>query len=411
MSFLGNFSIRTKITFMFVAITLLGIFLSSAFSIYSISNDIRSDVQDKLESNLEFKSEILLNSLDSQKDEIVILSKMLESELAIGEGSTHIYSSINAFFETASDFKEIFLIDSNGSIIFSTDAAQIGKISSGNEYFTNTIDSVYVKPVYYSTNLQEPTMTISAPIKDSKNETSYILVGRIDLNSMNQIMTDRTRMGETGETYLVNSFNYVVTELRFEENAVFKKTMFTDEVKDCISGSSGSKEYSDYRGNTVRGNYHWIPELKLCMLFEIDIEEANAPVKEAVNLVLMTSVVISVLVIIAGIIFSGTLTKPIRELANFSGKLKQGKLDSKYVIDSKDELGALSKAFDEMRLGLKDRNDLLNSLLETFKGKFGNLANILVRKSIQELVDKNPRISKILPPTLKKIIKVVKKHG
>ena len=53
-----------------------------------------------------------------------------------------------------------------------------------------------------------------------------------------------------------------------------------------------------------------------------------------------------------------------------------------------------------MRLGLKDRNQLLNSLLNTFKGKFGNLATILVRKNVQELVKKNPRIGKILPKSL-----------
>ena len=405
MNLLGNFSIRTKIIFMFVAITLLGIFLSSMFSIYSISNDIHSDVQDKLESNLDFKSEIILNSLDAQKDEIELLSNVIEFELSHGEGLDHSYHHMSTLFETNKEFKELFLIDKNGGIIFSTNAAQIGKLKSDNEYFTNALDSVYVKPVYYSANLQEPTMTISAPIKNSKNETLYILVGRIDLDSMNKIMTDRTRMGETGETYLVNSFNYVVTELRFEENAVFKKTMFTDSVKDCLSGGSGSKEYSDYRGNTVLGNYRWIPELKLCMLFEMDNEEANAPVKEAVNLVLMTSVVISVLVIIAGIIFSGTLTKPISKLVEFSRKLRQGKLDSRYIIDSSDELGALSKAFDEMRIGLKDRNDLLNSLLETFKGKFGNLANILVRKNIQKLAEKNPRILKILPKSLSSIIR------
>jgi HAMP domain-containing protein len=390
---------------MFVAITLLGIFLSSAFSIYSISNDIHSEVQDKQEENLKFKSEMILSGLESQKDKIELISKISENELSTGEDITHMYTNINAFFETNNDFKEIFLIDKTGEIIFSTDAAQTGKLSSEDEYFTNALDAVYVKPVYYSASLQEPTMTISAPIKNHNNETVYVVVGRVDLNSMNEIMIDREYLGRTGETYLVNSFNYVVTELRFEENAVFKKTMFTDGVKDCLSGSSGSKEYSDYRGNTVIGNYHWIPELKLCMLFELDKEDVNAPVKDAVNLVLITAIIMSALVIVLGVIFSGTFTKPLSKLVEFSGKLRQGKLDSSYVIDSRDELGALSKAFDEMRLGLKDRNDLLNSLLETFKGKFGNLANILVRKNIQQLSEKNPRIMKILPKSLQRVIK------
>jgi len=56
-------------------------------------------------------------------------------------------------------------------------------------------------------------------------------------------------------------------------------------------------------------------------------------------------------------------------------------------------------------LGLKDRNDLLDSLLKTFKGKFGNIATILVRKDVSELINKNPRIEKILPSYLRKSVK------
>ncbi len=52
---------------------------------------------------------------------------------------------------------------------------------------------------------------------------------------------------------------------------------------------------------------------------------------------------------------------------------------------------------------------MLNSLLNAFKGKFGNIATIIVRKNIQELVKKNPRIEKILPKNLGITISKAKK--
>jgi len=91
---------------------------------------------------------------------------------------------------------------------------------------------------------------------------------------------------------------------------------------------------------------------------------------------------------------------PLDKLTKATKQIKTGNLNYQVKIKTKDELEELANSFDDMRLGLKDRNDLLNSLLTTFKGKFGNLATILVRKNVQELVNKNPRIAKILPKSL-----------
>ena len=116
---------------------------------------------------------------------------------------------------------------------------------------------------------------------------------------------------------------------------------------------------------------------------------------------------------------SRSISKPIQELTKASAELKKGNLDYKVKVKSKDEIGELAETFNQMRLKLKqreeiavkDRNELLNSLLNTFKGKFGNIVTILVRKNIQELVKKNPRIKKILPKSLSKSITESKKTG
>ena len=97
------------------------------------------------------------------------------------------------------------------------------------------------------------------------------------------------------------------------------------------------------------------------------------------------------------------ITKPIENLAKNTRKIAKGKLNEEINPEGDDEIKGLSKSFNEMRIGLKDRNDLLNSLLKTFKGKFGKVAIILVRHNIDELIKKNPRIKKILPDSLKKI--------
>ncbi|MBU2561175.1 MAG: HAMP domain-containing protein [Nanoarchaeota archaeon] len=105
-------------------------------------------------------------------------------------------------------------------------------------------------------------------------------------------------------------------------------------------------------------------------------------------------------IVFVSLLISRSVTIHIKKLTEAAKNIHQGNLDFEIKIKSEDEIGELARTFDDMRLGLKDRNDLLNSLLKTFKGKFGNLATILVRKNVQELVEKNPRIKGILPKSL-----------
>ena len=132
-----------------------------------------------------------------------------------------------------------------------------------------------------------------------------------------------------------------------------------------------------------------------------------------VKVVLMSIVVVVVLSILLGFFLSRSISKPVQELTKASEELKKGNLDYEVKIKSKDEIGGLAETFDEMRTELKrrssqdikDRETLLNSLFEAFKGKFGNVALIVVKKNIKDLIEKNPRIMKIIPKPLADSIK------
>ncbi len=108
---------------------------------------------------------------------------------------------------------------------------------------------------------------------------------------------------------------------------------------------------------------------------------------------------------VLGAYIANSVSKPLQKLTEVTKKISKGKLNTTCKIDSKDEVGELANSFENMRVGLKDRNDLLNSLLKTFRGKSGGIASILVKKNIKELVKKNPRIIKIIPNSISKSIK------
>jgi len=139
------------------------------------------------------------------------------------------------------------------------------------------------------------------------------------------------------------------------------------------------------------------------------LDKINNAKKESITFMIYSTFISLIILglIIYLIIFY--FTKPIKKLTKCADRIKKGNLNKKCRIKTKDELEDLAQSFDEMRLAIKDRNDLLESLLKSFKGKFGNIATILARKNIEKLVKKNPRTEKILPKSLKKTIKRSKK--
>jgi len=75
-------------------------------------------------------------------------------------------------------------------------------------------------------------------------------------------------------------------------------------------------------------------------------------------MVMIVLLMVSILAIVIGIFLSRSISKPVHELTKAAKKFKKGNLGHKIKVQSKDELGELAETFDEMRLGLKDRNDV-----------------------------------------------------
>ena len=80
--------------------------------------------------------------------------------------------------------------------------------------------------------------------------------------------------------------------------------------------------------------------------------------------------VAALLVILAAWIIARITTRPIRKLTIASREIASGELEQKIIIESRDEVGELAHAFNEMSLKLKE-------LVETISGDRARLASIL----------------------------------
>ena len=273
------------------------------------------------------------------------------------------------YLEAQTNFLDFSIIRaSDGLILVSTREELEGKYREDEAFFIEGQQATYIGNVNYEVTLSEQVMHISTPVKDEGGAVIAVLVGHLNLADISDIMTRRTGLRKTEETYLVNSFNFMVTESRFEPGASLKKAVYTEGVNDCLAHHDGTGFYDDYRGVPVIGAYRWMPEREMCIVTEIEQSEALAPTLDLRSSIFFIGLVIGLGVTGVGVFFARTITTPVRQLVKGTGEIGQGHLDYRVGTAAKDEIGQLSRAFDQMAETLKvttvSRDELAQEVAE-----------------------------------------------
>lgn len=255
------------------------------------------------------------------------------------------------------DFKELFIINNYDLVEVSTKKEHEGKIKSSEGYFIEGKKRTYIQSFYYDLTQQEPTITISTPVKNEDQETIGVLVAIIDPEEINKIMTERSGLGETGETILVNKFNLLVSKSRFIEGIEFKKVIHAQVVKNCLNEESGYSQYEDYRDIQALVNYKWMPELKVCLITKIDASEGLKPINKLRTTIILIDIGVIMIGILLGLLLSRAITNPLEKLVKGTNELAKSNFNHRIKIKTNDELEILGKSFNKTAEQLKQAHD------------------------------------------------------
>ena len=119
--------------------------------------------------------------------------------------------------------------------------------------------------------------------------------------------------------------------------------------------------YVDYRDELVIGTHHAIKGMDWCLLAKIDAEEAFAPVHKLVRLMILLFMILLAVSGIVAFFTAKNITRPIIKLRRKTYEIEKGNWDYQVIIDTQDEIGQFSKAFDNMTVRLKNARDELQS--------------------------------------------------
>lgn len=179
---------------------------------------------------------------------------------------------------------KVFVLDANGEIVASTNVEDIGLNHFGKDYFLNAKQEPYIDDIASLDLENKRSLLVSALVKKGDTgEFLGVIVTVFSLDLLNDIVTDRTGLGDTGEIVLAyrdeNGDAVFFTDRRFEgdlnaRSVIPKEELDVPITQALLKRSGPLLNYVDYRGNVVFSEIRYIEETDWGLVAKIDKREA-----------------------------------------------------------------------------------------------------------------------------------------
>ncbi|MFH1309285.1 MAG: ATP-binding protein [Candidatus Omnitrophota bacterium] len=359
MRFFRNLSIPVKILFIF---ELTGIMLTIAAGtvVIKISNQ---SLTTQIEHHYLEKAQSSINALNVfMQKEVDILRDMAQNEIFTNEKI-----SINEITEYLNRKKEIYgyksvgYLNKNSTKVIGTDISCISEEKQARFLLSEEFligKRKVCRCVCFSESDQEPLICLAVPIKDSDGNILGLITVKKDFSDIEKIFHEI----KEDKTFIV-LFDEK-KDIIFTNCEILKKRQFIDKVPDFPSVQA---VLSKNEGVIVEAHLHPEPEKEFFTAYAYERETSNlmcykwfllvaveknkvlAPLRRLRNAIMLILIVtVFIIVFIAGPVIARIISAPILRLVQIIESTGKGDLSLRAKVDSKDEIGMLGMAFNEM---------------------------------------------------------------
>ncbi|OPY68241.1 MAG: Phosphoserine phosphatase RsbU [Syntrophorhabdaceae bacterium PtaU1.Bin034] len=245
--------------------------------------------------------------------------------------------------------------------------------------------------------------TYSVPFykyKDGASRFAGVVTADISLEKLQEIVSS-LKILHTGYAFLISQNGMIVTHP--------KKELIMNETIFGLAEEAGDERLRQLGRRMIRGESGFIPLGagilgKECFMYYAPIPSNDwslavlFPRSELMADVKKYSVIMAILMVVglsslsfAIVLISRSITGPLRRMAEVTERMAEGDLDAELpVIRSGDEVGVLAKAFEQMRVSLKE---YIRKLTETMAAKQRIESELKIAHDIQMSI-----LPKMFPP-------------
>ncbi|WP_054033361.1 HAMP domain-containing histidine kinase [Desulfatitalea tepidiphila] len=349
-------TLKAKLVFLFLTLAIGPLIVIGAFSIDTTEALIKRLVLRQLENVAADKAAILERWLDERKQDLQVIAG---TSILKSMDPTAIVPYLALIQEHYGVYRNITVVSADDEMIVSTEgpysAIDFIRNHSGGR------DGLFMSNISYLSEEKESIFYIAAPIFHL-NRRLGMVYGTVGTHSIiNTIL--RVSLGQTGECYLVdNEGRFLVHK---EPRRILSENISQSASFKNIFGNRDRIDdtYLDYRNIEVLGTSQKVGGTDWYIVVEQDREEAFQSVEKLKNQVYLTLLLAASSALLLTWVISFHVVRPIRALSRSAQTLANADEDIGDIPDARtnrqDEIGLLCRAFTDMALKIRERQDNL----------------------------------------------------
>ena len=374
-----NKSLTTRLVCSFLLLSLVIVSLVGYFAYVQATGALKQSVFDRLEAVSTLKEDGFDHWVDDQLQNEVMIAWMPVVREQTGTllstpwsdpnhqmAYTSLSEYLNLVVTQTSYSEEMFILDLNGTVVVSTDKTHEGQSLASAPFFSEGQSKTFVQNVYLSPVTGRPIITIVTPIFDSQGRRIGVLASHLSLARIDRIILERTGLGTSGETYLVDRSHTIISETSVLKQGLSADKVYSEGIDSALQGGRGTGLYRNYAGISVIGVYRWNDDRKVALIAEMSQEEAFAPARQLALTIVALGMILSITLAIGMYLLARQITRPILAITDTAIKVTDGNLSLSAPVLTDDEVGMLARAF----------NQMTGKLRQTLEGLEQNMAEL-----------------------------------
>jgi methyl-accepting chemotaxis protein len=210
---------------------------------------------------------------------------------------------------------------------------------------------------YYDDTLKMTMLTSSAPMYDENKNFLGVVTADMSLTTIQENIKN-IKVGETGKAMLLGKDGTylagVSEELSMKIKATDDKNASIAKLgQDILKNKEGISYFEDENGRNLT-YYKQIPELGWNIVLSIPQKELYAPIDKLLTSIIILILITCALVTLGVSIFSGYLTKNIKEVNDLSYAIAEGDLTQTIRVRNENELGSMGNNLNKMTNNLRE---------------------------------------------------------